>query len=232
MNSYYRNNTSRHILRIVAVDLGPQNNRDKNREEFIVQMGKTKYSLTNFLQIITLERDTPYINDLRYNIISELEAFELLKKSNTEGKKMKEGLIKRRIKKSLQSKQKFMRRIIAFHIVKCVETVIDILDKRDMENCRVHHLKSVTDTVNAYRYKSLFLLLPPNYLLFLNLIKERWLKTKSKVRKSPLETEYESTNSYIIEAWLMVATVDNCCVDWTEFTESCWDRRRQKEEDF
>ncbi|ORE22031.1 hypothetical protein BCV71DRAFT_172619, partial [Rhizopus microsporus] len=64
----------------------------------------------------------------------------------------------------------------AYHIVKFMESVMDILDKHSkkemfvvMDNCKIHHSHFVVDAINKRGYKPLFM---PPYSLFLNPIEE------------------------------------------------------------
>jgi hypothetical protein len=64
----------------------------------------------------------------------------------------------------------------AYHIVKFIEAVMDVLDKHNkkdmfivMDNCRIHHSAFVVDAINKRGYKPLFI---PPYSPFLNPIEE------------------------------------------------------------
>lgn len=76
----------------------------------------------------------------------------------------------------------------AYHIVKFIESVMDILDKHNkkgmfivMDNCRIHYSHFVVD--NKRSCKTLFM---PPYSLFLNPIEECWSKIKKNIRRNPL----------------------------------------------
>lgn len=77
----------------------------------------------------------------------------------------------------------------AYHIVKFMESVVDVMDKNDikryfivMDNCKIHHSRFVVDTINSRGYKPPFM---RPYSPFLNPIEECWSKIKN-IRQNPL----------------------------------------------
>lgn len=118
----------------------------------------------------------------------------------------------------------------AYHIVKFMESSMDVMDQNDMkghfiviDNCNIHHSKFVVDAINARGYKPLFM---PPYSPFLNPIEECWSKIKKNIRRNPLEKGDELTPR-IAEACKTVTTQD--CQDWVKHATSYWDRCLQKE---
>ena len=64
------------------------------------------------------------------------------------------------------SKPKVKKGTTAYHVVKFIEVIMDILDKQNkkgvfivMDNCRIHHSDFVIEAINKRDYKPLFL--PP-----------------------------------------------------------------------
>lgn len=118
----------------------------------------------------------------------------------------------------------------AYHIVKFMESVMDILDKHDkkgmfivMDNCRIHHSRFVVEAINNRGYKPLFM---PPYSPFLNPIEECWSKIKKHIRRNPLDKS-DTLTPRIAEACKQV-TVSNC-QGWIRHSETYWDRCLQKE---
>lgn len=122
--------------------------------------------------------------------------------------------------------------IIAYHIVKFIEAVMDVLDKHNkkkkdmfivMDNYRIHHSAFVVDAINKRGYKPLFI---PPYSPFLNPIEECWAKIKSKIKRNPLDTNSKLTPR-IVEACQSVSVND--CLGWIRHAETYWDRCTNKE---
>ncbi|ORE00990.1 hypothetical protein BCV72DRAFT_258995 [Rhizopus microsporus var. microsporus] len=118
----------------------------------------------------------------------------------------------------------------AYHIVKFMKSVMDILDKHSkkgmfnvMDNCKIQHSYFVVDVTNKRGYKTLFM---PPYSPFLNPIEGCWFKIKKNIRRSPLDKSNMLTPR-IAEACKQV-TVTNC-QGWIRHAESHWDRCIQKE---
>lgn len=118
----------------------------------------------------------------------------------------------------------------AYHIVKFMESVMNILDKHDkkgmfivMDNCRIHHSRFVVDLIHARGYKPLFM---PPYSPFLNPIEECWSKIKQNIRRNPLKRGDELTPR-IAEACKTVTVED--CQGWIRHAETYWDRCLNKE---
>ena len=100
----------------------------------------------------------------------------------------------------------------AYHIVKFMESVLNILDKHDkkgmfivIDNCRIHHSRFVVNLIHSRGYKPLFM---PPYSPFLNPIEECWSKIKQNIRRNPLKKGDELTPR-IAEACKTV-TVEDC----------------------
>lgn len=117
-----------------------------------------------------------------------------------------------------------------YHIVKFMESVMDILDKHDkkgmfivMDNCRIHHSRFVVDAVNKRGYKPLFM---PPYSPFLNPMEECWSKLKRNIKRNPLDKS-DMLTPRIAEACKQV-TIGNCN-DWIRHAETNWERCLQKE---
>ncbi|KAG1249600.1 hypothetical protein G6F68_013235 [Rhizopus microsporus] len=118
----------------------------------------------------------------------------------------------------------------AYHIVKFIEAVMDVLDKHNkkgmfivMDNCRIHHSAFVVDAINKRGYKPLFM---PPYSPFLNPIEECWAKIKSNIKRNPLDTNSKLTPR-IVEACQSVTAED--CMGWIRHAETYWDRCMDKE---
>lgn len=118
----------------------------------------------------------------------------------------------------------------AYHIVKFMESVMDILDKHNkkgmfivMDNCRVHHSRFVVDAINQRSYKPLFM---PPYSPFLNPIEECWSKIKKNIRRNPLNKS-DMLTPRIAEACKQVTVAD--CQGWIRHAESYWDRCIERE---
>ncbi|KAG1470299.1 hypothetical protein G6F56_002763 [Rhizopus delemar] len=140
---------------------------------------------------------------------------EPLKRSDMEKlvEEFKEHTTKKRKANVLEkSKSKPLKKgTIAYHIVKFVETVMDVLDKHNkkgmfivMDNCRIHHSAFVVDAINKQGYKPLFV---PPYSPFLNPIEECRAKIKSNIKRNPLDTNSKLTPR-IVEACQSVAFED------------------------
>jgi transposase len=118
----------------------------------------------------------------------------------------------------------------AYHIVKFMESVMDILDKHNkkgmfivMDNCRIHHSRFVVDAINKRGYKPLFM---PPYSPFLNPIEECWSKIKKNIKRNPLDKS-DTLTPRIAEACKQVTVTD--CQGWIRHAETYWDRCIQKE---
>lgn len=118
----------------------------------------------------------------------------------------------------------------AYHIVKFMESVMDILDKHNkkgmfivMDNCRIHHSRFVIDAINQRGYKPLFI---PPYSPFLNPIEECWSKIKKSIRRNPLDKS-DMLTPRIGEACKQVTVAD--CQGWIRHTETYWDRCIERE---
>ncbi|KAG2200873.1 hypothetical protein INT46_006435, partial [Mucor plumbeus] len=95
----------------------------------------------------------------------------------------------------------------AYHIVKFMESVLNILDKHDKK----------VDLIHSSGYKPLFM---PPYSPFLNPIEECWSKIKQNIRRNPLKKGDELTPR-IAEACKTV-TVEYC-QGWIRHAETYWD---------
>lgn len=137
---------------------------------------------------------------------------------------------RKRNTEELKKQKPLKKGTTAYHIVKYVKTVMDVLDKNEMkgffivmDNCRVHHSRFVVDAIEKREYKPLFM---PPYSPFLNPIEECWSKIKSGIRRNPLRKGDELTPR-IAEACNTVTTKD--CLQWVKHAESYWERCIQKE---
>jgi len=118
----------------------------------------------------------------------------------------------------------------AYHIVKFVEAVMDVLDRHDkkgffivLDNCRIHHSAFVVEAIKKRGYKPLFM---PPYSPFLNPIEECWAKIKSDIKRNPLDKADQLTPR-IASACQKVSVSD--CQGWIRHSESFWDRCINKE---
>ena len=159
---------------------------------------------------------------------------EPLKRSDMEKleEEFKEHATKKRKANVLEnSKSKPLKKgTTAYHIVKFIEAVMDVLDKHNkkgmfivMDNCRIHHSAFVVDAINKRGYKPLFM---PPYSPFLNPIEECWAKIKSNIKRNPLDTNSKLTPR-IVEACQSVTVED--CMGWIRHAETYWDRCMNKE---
>lgn len=121
------------------------------------------------------------------------------------------------------SKKKPKKGTTAYHIVKFVQAVMDVLDKHGkngfyivMDNCKIHHTAFVVEAINSRGYKPLFM---PPYSPFLNPIEECWAKIKGNIKRSPLD-ENSTLTPRIAEACKTVSA-DNC-LGWIRHSESYW----------
>lgn len=138
---------------------------------------------------------------------------------------------KRKADSSESSKPKPLKKgTTAYHIVKFIEAVMDVLDKHNkkdmfivMDNCKIHHTAFVVDAINKRGYKPLFM---PPYSPFLNPIEECWAKIKSNIKRSPLDSSSKLTPR-IIEACKSVTVQD--CLGWIRHSETYWDKCINKE---
>lgn len=113
----------------------------------------------------------------------------------------------------------------AYHIVKFMEAVMDVLDKHNkkgvfivLDNCRIHHSQFVVEAINKRGYRPLFM---PPYSPFLNPIEECWSKIKKLIRRNPLD-KADTLTPRIGEACCQI-TIDNC-KGWVRHAETYWDR--------
>jgi hypothetical protein len=119
----------------------------------------------------------------------------------------------------------------AYHIMKFMESVMDILDSHDMkgmfivmDNYRINHSpRFAVDAINKRGYKPL--LMPP-YSPFLNPIEECWSKIKKNIRRNPLDKTDQLTPR-IAEACTLITKSD--CQGWIRHAETYWERCLQKE---
>lgn len=86
------------------------------------------------------------------------------------------------------SKPKVKKDTTAYHVVKFIEAIMDILDTQNkkgalivMDNCRIHHSDFVIEAIKKHGYKPIFL---PPYSSFLNPIEECWVKVQKNTRAS------------------------------------------------
>jgi hypothetical protein len=125
-------------------------------------------------------------------------------------------------KRKAQENKPLKKGTTAYHIVKFVETAMDVLDKHGkhgffivMDNCRIHHSAFVVDAISQRGYKSLFM---PPYLPFLNPIEECWSKIKGNIKRNPLDNNSKLTPRIVED-----------CLGWIKHSESYWDRCINKE---
>lgn len=129
-----------------------------------------------------------------------------------------------------ETSKKLPKGTTAYHIVRFMDSVMDILDKHNkkgmfivLDNCRIHHSAFVVEAINKRGYKPLFM---PPYSPFLNPIEECWSKIKQHIKRNPLD-ETDTLTPRITEA-ISKVTIDDC-KGWVRHAETFWDRCLDKE---
>ncbi|CEP06802.1 hypothetical protein [Parasitella parasitica] len=194
----------------------------------------------------TAERDSPRTLQLRFDIITQWKAaasFGIINFSKVEPlKKSDAALIEKEFGSQTNKKRKANGQDVgkakklakgsttAYHIVRFMESCMDVLDKNDkkgmfivLDNCRIHHSAFVVDAINKRGYKPLFM---PPYSPFLNPIEECWSKMKKHIRRNPLD-KADTLTPRIAES-ISKVTIDDC-KGWVRQAETFWDRCLNKE---